>query len=203
MVEDLLKETPNAAIAYYYFDFNDNAKQHYDEMLCSLVLQLFSQHETITDSIASMYEASQNGVRSPQSRDLKNAFRGLIQKCDKTFVILDALDECESESREEVFTFLNLAAKWKSGKLSVMMTSRKLRDIEELVELELEQCYRLSIQNSKVDEDIRSYVRGKLQSDRKFERWQKKPEVHKEIERRLMKKSNGMQDASLNQLCRP
>lgn len=109
---------------------------------------------------------------------------------EKTFIVLDALDECED--RQELLNFIENAIGWKSQKLNVIMTSRKLKDFEDFFDAEVEEQGRLSIQNEKVDEDIRSYVHGKLQNDRRFKRWRGQPKVRKEIETRLMEKSDGM-----------
>lgn len=131
-----------------------------------------------------------DGEKQPQTEDLENILKALIESYEKSYIVLDALDECEN--REELFDFIEKAIKWKSEKLNIVMTSRKLKDFEEFFDVELDQRSRLSIENEKVDEDIRSYVHGKLQSDRRFKRWQKQPKVQREIQSKLMEKSDGM-----------
>ena len=103
---------------------------------------------------------------------------------------MDALDECED--RQELLGFIEKAVEWRFEKLNVIMTSRKLKEFEDFFDAELEGGSRLSIQNNKVDGDIRSYVHGKLQSDRRFKRWKAQPNVQEEIENKLIEKSNGM-----------
>lgn len=131
-----------------------------------------------------------DGEKQPQTEDLENILKALIESHEKSYIVLDALDECEN--REELFDFIAKAIKWKSEKLNIAMTSRKLKDFEEFFDAELDQRSRISIENEKVDEDIRSYVHGKLQSDRRFKRWQKQPKVQGEIQSKLMEKSDGM-----------
>ena len=109
---------------------------------------------------------------------------------EKTSIILDALNECED--RQELLSFNENSIGWKSQKLHVIMTIRKLRDFETFLDAEIEERSRLSIQNKKIDDDIRLYVHGKLQNDRSFKRWRGHPEVRKEIETKLMEKSDGM-----------
>jgi hypothetical protein len=115
--------------------------------------------------------------------------KALVELYEKTFIVLDAL---ECENREELLNFIEKTVEWKSERLNVIMTSRKLKDLEDFLDAELDERSRLSIRNEKVDEDIRSYVLGKLQSDRRFKRWQRQPKVQQEIEPRLMEKSDGM-----------
>ena len=57
---------------------------------------------------------------------------------------------------------------------------------------ELEDQRELSIQSKIVDEDIRSFVRGRLESDRKLKGWHQHAEMREEIEKKLVEKSGGM-----------
>ena len=190
MLEHILQEGPNNSAAYFFFDFNDGTKQYLDKMLRSLIVQLFSNHQSIPEPLISLFMSCQSGARPPQTKDLEALLKALIDLYDKTFIVLDALDECED--RQELLNFIENAIGWKSQKLNMIMTSRKLKDFEDFFDAELDERSRLSIQNAEVDEDIRSYVRGKLQNDRRFKRWRGQPKVREEIETRLMEKSDGM-----------
>ena len=85
----------------------------------------------------------------------------LIESYEKIFIVLDALDECENQ--QELLDFIEKAVEWKSEKLNVIMTSRKLKDFDDFFDAELDERSRLSMQNGKVDEEIRSYVHKNLQ----------------------------------------
>ena len=159
-------------------------------MLRSLIMQLFSNHQFISEPLASLFKSCQNGEKQPQMEDLETLLKALIESSKKIYIVLDALDECER--REELLDFLEKAMEWKSEKLNLLMTGRRLKEFEDFFDGELDERSRLSIQNEEVDEDIRSYIHGKLQSDRRFKRWQRQPEVQEEIESKLMKKSDGM-----------
>lgn len=116
--------------------------------------------------------------------------KALIDLSEKTFIVLDALDACED--RQELLSFIENAIGWKSQKLNVIMTSRKLKVLKDFFVAETEERSKLSIQNGKVDEDIRSYIHEKLQNDRSFKRWRGHPKVREEIKIKLMEKSDGM-----------
>ena len=190
VLEHILQEGSNKHAAYFYFDFNDSTKQYHDKMLRSLIMQLSSNHQSIPEPLLSFFKSCQDGAKPPQTKDLETLLKALIDLYEKTFIVLDGLDECED--RQELLNFIESAIGWKSQKLNVIMTSRKLKDFEDLFDAEMEERSRLSIQNENVDEDIRSYVHGKLQNDRKFKRWQGQPKVRQEIETKLMEKSDGM-----------
>lgn len=159
-------------------------------MLRSLIAQLFSNQQCISKPLVSLFKSYQDGGKQPQTKDLEKLLEALIESYERTFIVLDALDECKN--REELFEFIGKAMKWRSENLNIIMTSRENKDIEDFFDGNLDKRSRISVQNKKVDEDIRSYVHGTLQSDRKFKRWKKQPKVQGEIEIELMEKSRGM-----------
>ena len=190
MLEHILQEGPKSITAYFYFDFNDSTKQYVDKMLRSLIIQLSFNHQSIPEPLLFLFNSCQRGAKPPETVDLETLLKALIDMYEKTFIVLDALDECED--RQELLKFFENAIGWKSQKLNVVMTSRKLKELEDFFNAEIEERSRLSIQNKKVDEDIRSYVHGKLQNDVRFKRWRGQPKVREEIVTKLMEKSDGM-----------
>ena len=114
----------------------------------------------------------------------------MIQAFDETFIILDALDECKE--RQELLEDTNGFAKWKTEKLHILSTSRREKDIEERIESFVNDQEKICTQSDLVNDDMRAYVHGRLQTDGGLRRWQKEPEVQQEIERTLMDKADGM-----------
>jgi hypothetical protein len=121
-----------------------------------------------------------------------STLRQMIQNF--TFIVLDALDECTDI--QELLEMIKEMVGWK-GKLHILTTSRKERDIEEHFKTLISEKDTVCIQNAFVDEDICAYVRGRLQSDLDLARWRKSPEVQLDIEKALMGKANGMYDCCL------
>jgi hypothetical protein len=114
----------------------------------------------------------------------------MVNEFDETFIILDALDECND--RMELLTNIEEMVGWNEEKLHMLATSRRERDIEERLEHILGEEERICIQSVLVNADIRAYVHDRLQTDRSLKRWHKIPEVQKEIETELANKANGM-----------
>ena len=83
-------------------------------------------------------------------------------------------------------------ARWKNGKLHMLATSRREKDIEESLEPLVNDQEMICIQSSLVNDDIRTYVHEKLQTDRRSKTWQNWLEVQGEIESTLMEKADGM-----------
>jgi hypothetical protein len=114
----------------------------------------------------------------------------MIQEFDETFFILEALDECKH--RQEPMEDIEEIAGWNTGKVHLLMTSRKEKDIEELLEPLVNEPDIIYIQSALVNDDICEYVHQRLQTDLKLKRWQRKPEVQQEIQKTLMVRADGM-----------
>ena len=104
-------------------------------------------------------------------------------------VILDALDECSE--RQELLDNVGEIYGWDIP-LHILLTSRRLTDIEERIEPMTDPRNRLCIQSALVDAEILTYVHHRLQNDRQMKRWRTKPLVQEEIKTTLMKKADGM-----------
>jgi len=73
----------------------------------------------------------------------------------------------------------------------VLLTSRKEVDIEEELEY-IPEPATICLETGAVDSDIRTYVRERLDQDKGLKRWQRDPEIRKQIEDVITSKSNGM-----------
>lgn len=185
-----MQEASSNTVIYFYFDFNDPTKQYIDSMLRSLIAQILTRQESIPNEVDSIFRSCQGGKTQPQSSDLEALLKSLVNLNEMTYLVLDALDECAD--RQELLDFIEHAFRWKSSKLDVVMTSRKLKDFDDVFDNELGKRNQHSILNGEVDPDIYSFVHGKLQSDRRFKRWQKQPDIRDEIETIILAKADGM-----------
>ncbi len=84
---------------YFYFDFNDVEKQEQEKMIRSLILQLSSQCESTSQGLEALHSSCMNDERQPMHDKLLATLHQMMKSFEKTFVILDALDEC-SKRRE-------------------------------------------------------------------------------------------------------
>jgi hypothetical protein len=86
---------------------------------------------------------------------------------DNVFIVIDALDECTTTV--ELMEFLENVIRWKHMSLHLLVTSRRVIEIEEVLEGSVDASQSLAISN--VDEDIKLYVSQILQKDKSFTRW--------------------------------
>ena len=165
-------------------------------MICSIVSQLYSQSAHRCQILEDLFDASNNGQRQPSVDELLKVLRGLIDNLNETFIVIDALDECDEaarrKSRQDTLRYLTKVLEWKLETLHVMITSRPEKDIEDNIQPFLDYDQKICIQSALVEEDIRLHIRDKIQNGKGFARWKKKPNVREEIELDLMAKVDGM-----------
>jgi hypothetical protein len=175
-------------MAYFYFDFNDEKKQRHESLIRSLIVQLSTQSEKHTEALHALYSRSQSGKYQPSYDGLVGTLQSMLQSYPKTYIILDALDECAD--REELLTFLQEVSNYNVGKgrVQILATSRKERDIEDA--LDSMSPERVWIQSRQVDDDIQLYVLDRLNDDPRLKRWP--ASVKDEISKKLMDGAHGM-----------
>ncbi len=79
---------------YFYFDFNDIEKQGQEKMIRSLILQLSSQCESTSQGLKALHSSCMNDERQSTHDMLLATLHQMMKSFEKTFIILDALDEC-------------------------------------------------------------------------------------------------------------
>jgi hypothetical protein len=178
-------DQPESRVVFYYFDFNDQAKQTLSGCLRSLVQQLSIQSTTLDESLLSLYEDCNSG--EPNNDDLTEVLISILSNTSKIYMVIDALDECGEEERESFYEMLN-AIKSSTARYTIFITSRPEPDIKRgLTPICL---FALDMGKDLVDEDIRTHVRACLVKDVKWKKWPQP--VKREIENEVTSGANGM-----------
>ena len=159
-------------------------------MIRSLIVQLSSECVKVPQILASSYSSYMNGERQPVYDSLLLILHQMMRLFAETYLVLDALDECLE--RQELLGAINELNGWKDVNLHILTTSRWERDIEESLEPLCNEHDKICIQSIHINDDIRAYIHGRLQTDRDFQRWRDKPKVQLEIEDTLMFEADGM-----------
>ncbi|KAL8807263.1 MAG: hypothetical protein Q9182_000768 [Xanthomendoza sp. 2 TL-2023] len=175
-----------AAVLYFYFDFNDTRKQQHEPMIRSLISQFSTCSAKTLTMLEALYSSNSDGKRQPTSQALLETLHHMLIACDEPHIVLDALDECEE--RDQLLDSIQKILGWPDTTSRILVTSRKEKDIEAALSPLAAEDGTINIQSSVVDQ-IRVYIRSRLQSDPKLSRWQN---AHQEIENRLMQKADGM-----------
>ena len=87
-------------MAYFYFDFRDAKKQHWNDLLSSLLIQLSSQSDPCCDILSRLYNAHDEGAQQPSNHDLTQCLKEMLIFPDQRpiYLIMYALDESPNTS---------------------------------------------------------------------------------------------------------
>ncbi|KAK4143731.1 ankyrin repeat-containing domain protein [Dichotomopilus funicola] len=197
------RSNPAVGIAFFYFTFNDDAKQDTSAMLRGLIAQLASQvgarggnDQQTQDGTLSRLHQSYRGSR-PTDHALLDSLHQLVQEFEDVYIVVDALDESpRHKHREEVLEALGEMRKWPGPELHLLVTSRDEQDIREglgfLMGLDVGAATDeriVSLKNESIDGDIASFVSGHLKDNRRLRKWDK---YRDEIEQALTKGAKGV-----------
>ncbi len=173
------------AVAYYYFDFNDDGKRDVNSLLRVLLKQLLAKCPANAKCLEVLFTRKKEGTQ-PDTDALLQILREFIDSFEETYIIIDALDE--SSECEELMKTLEEIIGWESTRLHILATSRQLPEIEETVKAYATDS--VCLQDATISNDIIILIRERLNSDKKLQKW---PAVVKlEIETTLSEKAHGM-----------
>ncbi|KAI7345806.1 hypothetical protein KC354_g14537 [Hortaea werneckii] len=183
-LQQFCSKDPARSLAFFFFDFNDAAKQDPDIMVKSLLSQCLERCTKIPNAAKCLSITA-------SEQQILDALRDTMEALPMPFVILDALDECKN--RERLFEILEEMQSWGNKSLHVTVTSRKEVEIDDALEDLVLPKNKTCLESHLVDEDIRTYVHERLTQDKAFRRWQREPDIQEEIEQTLGKQACGIQ----------
>ena len=114
----------NAAVACFYFDFAAQKEQSSTIMLGALLRQLVYGLEETPEEISQAYKGQKNAIggRGPKLADMVKMIQATSSK-KRTFICIDALDECAAGYRAKILDSLNQILK-KSPETRIFVTGR-------------------------------------------------------------------------------
>ena len=170
-----------ASMAYFYFDFRDINKQHWRDLVPSLLTQLSSQSSACCDILSRLYSGHNNSTEQPNGDALKRCLIEMLTVRGRhpIYLIMDALDECPDTSevpspRNRILQLLEELADLHIPNLRICVTSRPEFDIRDFLE-PLTSCQVSLHDQSGQKQDIADYVRSVVYSDSEpyMRRWRK------------------------------
>jgi len=189
-VKELCSTQNNHRVAYFYFDFNDPNKRIVDGMLRSIITQLCAGMEELPEKIVTLYKHNGNGTQQPAKDSLIDVFVAIMSEFDRTYLIVDALDECGERQ-----PLLDLISRLINSNLSeskidfrILVTSRKEKGLAECLHCTFDET--IELEGGGIDQDIECHVTNCLESDKGLQKW---PHVIRlEIHDALVKGAHGM-----------
>ena len=169
-----------ASMAYFYFDFRDTSKQHWRDLVPSLLTQLSAHSDPYCDLLSRYYSDHRHGARQPRDGALTQCLKEMLTLPDQppVYLIMDALDECSNlgfpSPRDQVLNLVNELVDLHAPNLYICVTSRPEVDIQNV--LEPLTFLRVSLHDQTGQKkDIEDYVRSVVYSDSEpiMRRWKK------------------------------
>ena len=186
-----------ASMCYFYFDFRDIHKQHWHDLVRSLLTQLSNRSGPCCDILSRLYEEHDNGAQQPSDGCLEQSLKEMLTLHERPiYLIIDALDECSNtsgipSSRERVLLLLKDLVELRLPNLHVCVTSRPEIDIRGVLEPLTTRRVSLHDQSGQ-KQDIVDYVRSIVYSNSEpiMSRWRK--EDKESVIATLSEKADGM-----------
>ncbi|CAH0037843.1 unnamed protein product [Clonostachys solani] len=162
VVDDILRiyrNDPSLGVAFIFCNFQRNEQQTTEMLLCSLLKQLAGLLPTPPQRLAELYHTHRKLRTRPSALELSELVRIVLGAFSRTFVIVDALDECQNSdvSRSR---FLNAIFDMQASKgVNIFLTSRIIPDIEKDLR---EHRGALKLEIVAEQDDMQKYIRGRI-----------------------------------------
>lgn len=174
----------------FFFDFTDTRKQNLDDMLRSLVFQLYSSGPESRQHLDGLFASHKDGERQkqPGTDSLSICLTDMMKAHGKLRILLDALDEC-SERRELLKWMESISA---LAYVQLIATGRPEDEFERTLRGSVGKENCLPLNKGFVNADIHSYVTARLEQGQEFKRWAASWDVLEEIKVTISTKADGM-----------
>jgi hypothetical protein len=152
----IFRNDATVGIAYLYCNFQRQYEQRLVDLLASLLKQLIQKKRLIPETMKSLYERHKDERTRPSVEEVSNVLHSIVAGYSKTFIIIDALDECQIKkgSRKGILSeTFNLQARTAAN---IFATSRFISEIAK----EFNGSVSLEIRAS--NEDVRNYLKGHI-----------------------------------------
>ena len=160
IVVDSLFETfrgdSSVAICYFFYDYRRKEEQRLDDNMLSILKQLAQNLPLIHQSVRDLYNQCIEKRTRPSTEEVRKTLYSLANSYSRTFVVIDALDECQHVDgcrAKFISELLNLQT---TAEMNMMATSRLIPEITERFSESI--CMEIRAR----PEDINIYLDGSL-----------------------------------------
>lgn len=163
------------------------------------IKQICRRIKPLPHQLQETYKKHYQNASQPSSDELRNIFLTIALQFNTMFLVLDALDECTRDQREELCKFFSditesntsSAAGTSRGTVKLFVASRREPDIERV--FQQKSFPMIEVEATKVDRDIAIYVEAQIESRLKDHRLTlKNMALKSKILKALTTKAGGM-----------
>ena len=157
-VDHLLKSIQDDSgsiwVVYMYCNYKAQEQQDVSSLLAAILKQLVQAQPSTPEPIERLYETHAKQGTTPSLHEIVGALRDVLSVCSTVYIVIDALDECLSSTRDQLLdTLRDLQA---TQDVRLMATSRFIPDIVDT----FHESLKLEVLAS--EEDVRRYVAGQI-----------------------------------------
>jgi len=189
IVVDYLKhnfDTEGMATTCVFFSYKEQEAQSPVNVLSSILQQILQANMYLcSHEMGALQDRHQRNRTRPTLKEVTTLLQSVVQVLEKTFIVIDALDECpESSGTRDVFLQeLRLLAPY----VHILVTCRPVAITDHILG---------SVSTIEIlanDEDIRAYCKGRMQTDRRLTLYVKgDPVLQEEIIATIIQHCKGM-----------
>ena len=119
----------DTGIAYLFCNYNRQQEQRFGDLVASLLKQLVKRLPDIPDDIKNLHQRHRATGTRPDDNELIAALLSVIASQSRTFLIIDALDECINSDRTRTRLLSELIKFQSLTNVSLFATSRPIPEI--------------------------------------------------------------------------
>ncbi|KAJ7105129.1 hypothetical protein C8R43DRAFT_1165980 [Mycena crocata] len=175
---------PTRRVAYFYFDFRDEKKQRVETMLRCIVLQLSAQSPNPYAVLDQLYETVK-GQTLPTRNSLLKVLENLLLELGTTYLVLDALDECEKKDHQDLIQLISRVQEWTQSRVHLLMTSQT----REIFTKAFDGVKRVALDFHTTEYDIERFVASELTSKHYLKHLKSRVG---DVTAKVVERSNGM-----------
>lgn len=151
------RNDPAIGVAYFYFTYQTRQDQNYEMLLRNILRQFLECAKILPTEIVKLFQHCNEGKRQPSSPELEEAFHTVLRSYDRSFIILDALDERHASDSRGLLTIIDSLHKLKdTSPFNLIATSRDIFTITS----RFQQGLVKEIQAR--EDDVKSYVSSRI-----------------------------------------
>ncbi|KAJ7159335.1 ankyrin repeat-containing domain protein, partial [Mycena crocata] len=174
-----------SAVAFFYFDFRSTDTQVVEIALRRIILQLSSQSPNHFSVLEQQYSLSSHIL--PSYAELQQILLELLVEVGRTYIVFDALDECDDNEHPRLVDLISLLRGWTRSPVHLLFTSQpRTTFTDHFVGIT---CIDLQSWITGTHEDMISYVTSELQNNGKLKIWVSQKE---DIVDKIVARSSGM-----------
>jgi Cdc6-like AAA superfamily ATPase len=103
---DRFSKVDDVGVVVFYCSYSMREEQTKEKLLAGLLRQLVKPKHSESDRVQALYELCKNAKRRPSFSELSGLLQHVAGTYSKMFIVIDALDECESKDWSPLITEL-------------------------------------------------------------------------------------------------